>query len=170
MTEEYFISRADLLEAFPLRAARQFEVMQQTVAKVEDTVTANVDATGALKDATFVTLSANAELPNERVLGLGEGLAFELTDGGVTLNTDALARVEGGHELRFVVSGDTELVLPLTGGVATRENVETLRNKTLEAPKLSGLKEATDDTAAATAGVPVGGMYRTGSALKVRLA
>lgn len=35
---------------------------------------------------------------------------------------------------------------------------------------LAGLTDAADDAAASGAGVPVGGMYRTGSILKVRIA
>lgn len=34
---------------------------------------------------------------------------------------------------------------------------------------LSGIKEAADDTAATNSGIPIGGIYRTGSAIKVRV-
>jgi hypothetical protein len=40
----------------------------------------------------------------------------------------------------------------------------------MEAPTYSELIDAVDDAAAATAGVPLWGVYRTGSALKVRIA
>ena len=35
--------------------------------------------------------------------------------------------------------------------------------------KISGVVDAADDTAAASAGVPVNGIYRTGNALKIRV-
>lgn len=35
--------------------------------------------------------------------------------------------------------------------------------------KISGLSEAADDTAAASAGIAVNGLYRTGSVLKIRV-
>lgn len=170
MNREYFISREELASVFSPRAARQFEELQEAVASSDESATAAVDATGKLTDATYVTLSPNAELPNERVLALGEGLGFELTETQVILRLDGAALTEGGFSVRFVASGDSMVAVPLTGILATRENIETLKNKTIDAPKLSGLVDAADDAAAATASVPVGGIYRTGSALKVRVA
>ena len=167
----YFISRAELDRVgFSPKAVRQFEEMQFDQAQISQTVRANVEGTGSLKEATFVTLSPNAELPNERVLTLGDGLAFVLTEGEVKLETTGLVRAYGGHTISFVGAGATEVVVPLRGTLATRDNAETLNNKTLAAPKLSGLVSAADDTAAASAGVPVGGVYRNGSALQVRVA
>lgn len=167
----YFISRAELTRAgFSPKAVRQFEEMQFDQAQISQTVRANVEGTDTLKEATFLTLSPNAELPNERVLTLGDGLVFELSDGEVKLDTTGLVRAYGGHTISFVGAGETEVAVPLSGTLATRENAETLSNKTLAAPKLSGLANAVDDTAAASAGVPVGGVYRNGSALQIRVA
>lgn len=173
MTERtYFLAREELLGVgFSRKAARQFEDMQSQVASSEDTIQSNIEGTDRLKDATFVTLSPNAELPNERVLTLGTGLAFELAgEGEVKLNTTGLVRASGGHEITLVGAGESEVLMPLTGRLATLENYETLKSKTLEAPLLSELSNAADDTAAASAGVPVGGMYRDGSVLMVRVA
>ena len=39
----------------------------------------------------------------------------------------------------------------------------------LDGPSLSNIVDAADDTAAATAGIAVGGVYRTGSVLKIRV-
>ena len=170
MNRSYFLTREDLRRTFDNpRVAAAFEDLQNTVAQTDAVVSANVEATERLNDASFLTLSANTELPNERVLQLGPGLRFALDAGTATIFSDA-PQVEGGHALRLVVSGDTELAMPLSGVLATRDNAETLRNKTIVAPILSGLGDFADDTAAASGGVPVGGTYRTGSALKVRVA
>lgn len=170
MNREWFLRREDLERVFGTTAARQFEEMQQAVAETDETVSANVDATGRIADATVITLSPNADLANERVLSLGDGLEFVLTDGGVTIRLTNVPRIDGGFPVRFVAGGETEVAVPLTGILATRENVETLANKTLAAPRFSGLVNAADDTAAATAGVPVGGAYLASGAFRVRLA
>lgn len=171
MDRTYFIAREDLLGVgFSPKATRQFEEMQLVQANVADAVSSNVAATEKLADATFITLSANAELPNERVLTLGAGLAFVVSDDEVKIDTTGLVQASGGHVITFVGAGESEVLVPLTGILATRANAETLENKTLKAPKASGLTNAADDTAAAAAGVPVGGVYRNGSALQVRVA
>ena len=46
---------------------------------------------------------------------------------------------------------------------------QTLTNKTLTTPLISGLADYADDAAAAGGSVPVGGLYRTASALKIRV-
>lgn len=48
--------------------------------------------------------------------------------------------------------------------------VSSLKDFVLSAPKLSSILEAADDAAAAALSVPVGGIYRTGSVLKIRVA
>lgn len=166
----FFIDRGALFKAFDdPRVVRQFETLQEIVASSQEATTANVEATGTLKDATYVTLSANAELPNERVFAVGAGLSLDAaTAGFVTLRSNLFS--DNGWPVELVASGATSLGLPLTGILATRGGTETFTNKTLNAPKLSGLVDAADDAAAASAGVPVGGIFRTGSALKVRTA
>lgn len=165
----FFIDREELSRVFNPRAAMMFEEMQRRVASTEETVDANLGETGALMEAAFVTLSPNTELPNEYVLGVGEGLRLDVEPGRVSLFSDA-PRVNGGHRLEFLVAGPSTVAVPLGGILATREAVETLKNKTLDAPKMSGLVNAADDAAAAAAGVPVGGVYRNGSQVMVRTA
>jgi hypothetical protein len=167
----FFIDRTILFRIFgrdPL-AVRKFEEMQETLATTADATTANVEATLAARDGTYVTLSANAELPNERVLAVGPGLQLDTSvEGKVTLRANVYS--ENGWPVELVAQGATSLVLPTLGILATTGGTETFANKTLNAPRLSGLVNAADDAAAAAAGVPVGGMYRTGSDLKVRVA
>lgn len=167
----FFIDRPMLYRMFGKdeMAVRKFETLQEKVATTETATAAAVDATQAQRDAAYVTLSANAELPNERVLLLGAGMSFDLaTPGQVVIRSNLYS--DSGHPVQFNAVGATTLQLPTAGILATTGGAETLTNKTLSAPKLSGLIDAADDAAAATAGVPVGGVYRTGSALKVRVA
>jgi len=168
--QTFFINRAVLSSVFgDPRAVMQFEAMQERVAETSDTVTANLADTGKLVDATFVTLSSNAELPNERVLVLGDGLCFDLSEPGQVKLTPDVA-TNGGWGVTFTVTGQTNLALPLGGIVATTGNTETLSKKTLAAPKLSGLGNYADDTAAAAGGVPIGGVYHDAGNLRVRIA
>lgn len=171
MTDQtFFISREELAATFRSpRAVKQFEEMQRRVAETEQRTTAGVGATETLGQATFVTLSPNAELAGEFVLSVGAGLRLVAGEGAVTLYSDA-PRVSGGHGLTFVVAGPSEVVMPLGGILATRENAETLKNKTLEAPKFSGIGNYVDDAAAAAGGVPIGGAYRNGSVFMIRTA
>ena len=76
MSETFLISRADLAPIFGQnpRVLQQFEEMQRAVSDHGDAIGANVAATSSLADATFVTLSPNAELGNEYVLSVSEGL------------------------------------------------------------------------------------------------
>jgi hypothetical protein len=149
-----------------LRAA--MEQVFNTSDVVQSQLAANVEATDAMDAATVITLSSNTAFKNERVLKLGAGL--KATDTGAELQLDATGpALTGGFPVTLQAFGASNIALPLGGVLATVSNVETLRNKTLNAPKLSGLGDYADDTAAAAGSVPVGGMYRTGSALKVRV-
>lgn len=165
----FFLDRNTLFNVFgDMAAVRQFETLQESVATSADASTAAVEATQTQGDATYVTLSANAELPNERVLAVGPGLSLDTgTAGQVTLASNVYS--DDGWTVQLKANGATVLQLPTAGILATRNGVETLTNKTLAAPKLSNLTNAADDTAASAAGVPVGGVYRDGSTLKVRV-
>lgn len=153
------------------RLVRAFEdesrTLEATASKVQDTV----GATDALQDATVLTLSANAAFTNERVLALGTGLSGK--DDGERFTvwlSAAVPAIEGGFPVTFFAAGECRVSLPFKGQLATTAEREVLQNKTLAAPKLATIGDHADDTAAATAGVAVGAVYRTGSALKVRVA
>lgn len=165
----FFINRNALFNVFGDPAiVRQFETLQENVATSQDASTVAVAETAALRDASFITLSANAELTNERVFRVGPGLTLNATAAEVTLGSNVYS--DNGWPVILNATGATNLLLPTVGILATRGGVETFTNKTLNAPKLSGLVNAADDAAAAGAGVPVDGIYRNGSALNVRAA
>jgi hypothetical protein len=165
----YIIPRDVLYRVFgnDPRTVTAFEQQQQTISDV-DARTADIAGTVAAKDATYITLSANADLPNERVLAFGRGINFDLTATQLTLFTDG-PNVNGGFSLQMTVAGDSNISVPLSGIMATRENTETFKNKTLDAPKVSGLGNYANDAAAAAGGVPVTGLYRNGSQLMLRV-
>jgi len=78
-------------------------------------------------------------------------------------NSGAIERLpDGSFNIRIIGGGDG-------AGLVTRDGTETLAGKTLNAPKLSGLGNYANDAAAATGGVPIGGIYRNGSVVQVRV-
>jgi hypothetical protein len=161
---------ANLLGDNP-RLLRAFEAQADAIDTNAANLSTTAQATDDLNQATVLVLSSNTAFQNERVLELGVGLSGQDIDGKLKLRTsDTIPKINGGFKLFLTVAGDTVLLLPLTGTVATTGNIETLAKKTLNAPKISGIADYADDAAAAAGGVPVGGIYRTASALKIRVA
>lgn len=150
------------------QAAEQAEQSAQGAQQAADDAIA---ATNSIKDATLLVLSADTTLTNERVLTAGNLIDFDDTGAGgtLTVKVDKLSII-GAFTLGFTLTGNSALTLPTSGTLATLAGVETLAGKTLAAPSLSGIGDYADDAAAAAGGVPVGGVYRTASALKVRVA
>ena len=122
-------------------------------------VTDNVAATAALKDATVIVLSPNGDFTNERVLEVGDGISIEVTDSTVKLSVENVA-VTQGYPVTLLPQGVTTLILPLSGTLMSSESPMV---------DASTLGNYANDAAAATGGVPVNGVYRNGSALMVRV-
>src|SRR5574343_717909 len=166
-------SRRAMLGQYFADNPRFLALMEQTIDNAEKasaSVSANVDATTSMDQATVLTLSPNTAFGNEYVLSLGTGLVGIVGTNSYVLElADTVPSVDGGFNLAFTVAGPTSIALPVSGQMATTSNPETLQRKTLDAPSLSGLVNAANDAAAATAGVPIGGVYRDGSNLKVRV-
>lgn len=152
------------------RAIAAFEDLAETTASVEAKTLEGEAATSSFRDASYVVLSPNTELPNERVLSAGLGITLAATPNSVIIALGIGAvTVQGDFPVTATAQGPTAIVLPLTGVLATLSNAETLSNKVLNSPRIIGLGNYADDTAAASGGVPVNGMYRNGSALMVRV-
>ena len=167
------IMRADLAQFFGSnpRLLRAFEKQAADVEVLGEGLQTTATATDRLQAAGVLVLAPNAEFENERVLRVGRGISAVDKDGFLTLSTsDNIPVLNGGFTLTITLEGNSAVAIPLTGILATLGNVETLANKTLAAPKVSGIANYADDAAAAVGGVPVGGLYRTLSALKVRVA
>lgn len=164
------VLRSELARAFPdqPRLVAAFEEQFEVVRSVADSPLSLADATTALNDGTFVVLSANEALTNERILTAGAGVALSADAGTITISVEAPV-VSGGHAVTFNAFGATNLSLPLSGVLATRAGAETLSSKTLQAPKFSGLGNYANDAAAAAGGVPMGGAYLNGSVFMVRV-
>ena len=153
------------------RAMSAFEQIAQGLETAEGTLVGQSEATDAIADATVITLSPNASFSNERVLRLGRGL--RASDDGTYLTirvNDDVPSVEGGFPVTLTAQADVDLVLPAVGILATQDQEETLYLKILHAPRLVSVPDYVDDAAAATGGIEIGQMYRTGNALKVRIA
>lgn len=171
MADNFYLNRTEIAAFIPdPRAQRRFDLMQKTVAGTQEAVEANIGDTQTIREATYITLSANAELPNERVFRWSSGLTTAIDENFITLSlTSAVPRATGGFQVTFVPEGDSSIALPLTGRLATTKNAETFENKTLATPLVTGLEDYADDAAASAGGVPINGLYRTGSSVKVRV-
>lgn len=101
------------------RSGREFERLLTVASTASEGVSQALADTNKLNEAAFLTLSANAELPNERVLKVGDGLRSALTENSFTLATDA--RTTGGFTVTFASSGDSLVSVPLTGHLASQE-------------------------------------------------
>lgn len=171
MTEAPVFRRDDLAQFFGKnpRLQRAFEDQALAVQDSSAASTSAVAATNALQDATVIVLSPNAAFTNERVLRLEDGLELDDSDPAfLTIRLKDVAR-SSDYAVTLVPEGDTTLFLPLTGTLATRENVETLANKTLDQPSEINLGNYANDAAAAIGGVPVWGAYRNGSVRMIRV-
>lgn len=166
------LNRRLLGEVFPdnPRVVRAMEAQAQAVDAATDGLSTQAQATELIQDASVIVLAPNGAFQGERVLQLGQGLSGEDDGTNLTLQTSSkVPLVAGDFTLFITLAGNSTVAIPLTGILATTANIETLSNKTLAAPKLSGLGDYADDAAAAAGGVPVGGVYRTGSSLKARV-
>lgn len=116
------------------------------------------EATVALQDATVLTLSPNDTFTNERVVQSGQGI--QLIDTGTALIIRLLYNliINGGFQLRINLPADVDLTVIQSGTIM------------LEEDPMADLGDYADDAAAAAAGVPVRGLYRTANAVMVRIA
>lgn len=152
------------------RAIDAFETQVRAIKDTSKAVEQGTAETARMKDAAVLLLSTNAEFENERIVTAGDGISLSDENGRFTIATQNTPNVSGGFSCNLIVSSDTNVALPVTGRLATVSNSETLSNKTISAPLLSDIGDYADDTAAASGGVPVGGVYRDGNKLRVRVA
>lgn len=158
------LTRAQLARALggDIVVVRAFEQQQQQLADNTVAVQSGAASTVALQDATVLTLSGNETLTNERILRLGGGLTFDDDGTFFTIRATGPA-VTGGAGVTFIVTGETSLILPLVGTVATTADI-----RAFFAAIAAGASYA-NDAAAAGGGVSIGGAYRNGSVVQVRV-
>lgn len=160
-----------LLEKFFAREPRLLRAFADQSDQLDQAVQVSGQTSQAMRNASFVTLGPNDELTSERVLTEGRGIEFEETETAliVSLSIEG-AVVSGGFQATLYTTGATNVQLPQSGLLATTAGAEALSNKALVAPVLQGLGDYANDGAAATGGVPIGGVYHDSGALRVRLA
>lgn len=153
------VSRADLeqLKGISPQLIRFFEELfldgQSTKASVEGAVA----STGAIQNATVITLSPNAAFGNERILVL-DPAQFQVVDdgpgGNLSVALVSVVNTNGGFQCTFNLEADTNLNLPSEGRVPS-----------------SADGPFADDAAATAAGVQVGEWYaKTGGTVAWRVA
>ena len=154
------IPRDLLAQAFPNqpRMIAEFENLTDLADGTAEQVGLAVAATNEASQASYVTLSANASLPNEFVLTAGNGVTVAVEEGVVRIST----RVRANGVIQFqTLAANSIVLIPPTGRLATTGNEETLSSKTLAAPRWTGPVYA-DNTAALAGGLVAGDTYRTG--------
>lgn len=153
------VTRADLqlLKGISPKLVSFFEQLFSDTQAASAQVGDAVAATGAIQNATVITLSPNAAFGNERVLSLNPG-QFQVVDGGpggnLTVSMISAVATNGGFQCTFNLEADTNLDLPSSGRVPS-----------------SADGPYADDVAAAAAGVQIGEIYKkTGGVMAWRQA
>lgn len=140
-----FLNRWELQKLFPdnPKAVIAFDYQQQAIQATTTALASNVDATGALQDATVITLSPNDALTNERVLQLDPD-SLKAVDSGntLTLSLRYPIKLNGGYRCTFNLLADTNVDMPAQGAL------------------LIDAGPYADDTAAAADGIEIGQIYR----------
>lgn len=140
------VTRWDLqqIKGITPKLLRFFEDLFATSQSSASDAAGAVSATGAIQEATVITLSPNAAFENERILTAGAGMEF--TDGGpgglFVISSTGSIRLVGGFSLTFNLPADTTLDLPASGRVPSSSD-----------------GPFADDTAAAAAGIGLGEWY-----------
>lgn len=138
------------------RLVRAFENQALAVMGNQNTSAATDQA---LDKAEIVTLSPNASFSNEHVLSDGDGTKVNASPGTLQIDVDASVPRAVNGTVEFMAPGPVVLSLPTRGKLLSDG----------EPPRFSGLINAASDSAAASAGVPIGGVYHNAGALRVRL-
>jgi hypothetical protein len=139
------------------RMITAFEQLLELLVGTLTTVEGASSAVVSLAATEFILAAASEGLTNGRVLADGRGITITYGSGTATISHPI--EVDGG-EATFLLTGDTNLILPTIGTVATTADI---------AAYIASAQDYANDAAAAAGGVPIGGIYRTASALKVRV-
>jgi hypothetical protein len=162
----------DLLEKYFKDDPRLISALESQSLAVEaafDTATGTVSATEALQNATVITLSTNAVFTNEFILSEGDGTTLDIAEGSVSIAVDSTVARTNGQSVQFIAPGNVSLGLPNQGVLVSDDAPAVLYAKTIDAPIMTGIIDVALDSDAAAAGVPLGGIYRDGTALKIRV-
>lgn len=102
---------------------------EQLVAYVEAAAAAaqsGATIANILSEASLLTLGASAGLDSARIFTPGAGVSFADAGGRLTINlNDLTPKIGGGFPVTFLVTGATNLILPVLGTLATLGDVST---------------------------------------------
>lgn len=143
------------------RMINAFEELLDQLQTALDTVESAGATVVGIAGAEFVLAAASSDLAASLVLQAGRGVSVTPEAGAIVVSHPVA--VEGG-DATFILTGDTNLILPEIGTVATTADIPAFFSS------LAGSTSYADDAAAAAGGVPVGGTYRNGSVVQIRIA
>lgn len=154
------LTRADLVNALNNnpKVVLAFEQLFSAVVENTTALTTGAAATGAINDATVLTLSPNDTFTNERVVAAGQGIRLNDTGSALVISMLANIAMNGTSRLTFNLIADASLSVIQSGTVMVKEN------------PVANLGNYANDAAAAGGGVPVGGLYRNANAVQIRVA
>ncbi len=142
---------------------RMINAFEELVRQLQDAATAVEEAgtsVATIAGTQFILAAASSAFANGRVLVDGRGITITLADGTATISHPI--EVTGG-EAAFILTGDTNLILPQTGTLALVTDIPAFF------AALATTTSYANDAAAAGGGVPVGGTYRNGSVVQIRI-
>lgn len=122
------IFRQDLLAKVfdgDLTLVSAFQQLVRYVTEAADNASAGASVANTVSTASLLTLSPVSGWAGARVLTQGTGVS--LTDDGsrVTVSLDSLTpKIDGGFPVTFLVTADTNLILPVIGTVATLADIQ----------------------------------------------
>lgn len=145
------------------RLIQAFEQQSIQVAETNEQATATQQASETMRSAPVVTWGASSTFDNERTLTAGPGISLSVEAGTITVTVDKVPRTEGAGSVRFIITGDTVLLLPETGVLMTEATADG------RYPAGPMLVEYASDAAAVSAGVPIRGFYLVDGFVKQRL-
>ncbi len=152
MLNDSFNSNQKMVTSFE-ELIRQLQLLVTTATGASQAV---VDAAGTA----FIVSVVSTVFPNSSVITDGRGITITLADGLATISHPI--EVLGGNAT-FILVGDTSLAFPQTGTVATTADIPAFF------ATLAASTSYANDAAAAVGGVPVGGTYRNGSVVQIRI-
>jgi hypothetical protein len=173
-TEQTHNIPRDLLGVYFSKHPRLIAHFENQALAVMDSKTGIENATLSMDDATVITLSTNAGFTNEHVLSNGDGTAIVEEPGTVKIDVDNTVARTSGSSVIFQSSGDVNLGLPQSGTLISDSTPATLTSPSMNQPTMAGpviingLVTANTDADAATAGVPVHGLYLDGNHVCMR--
>lgn len=122
------IFRQDLLAKVfdgDLTLVSAFQQLVRYVTEAADNASAGASVANTVSTASLLTLSPVSGWAGARVLTQGTGVSLADDGSRVTVSLDSLTpKIDGGFPVTFLVTADTNLILPVIGTVATLADIQ----------------------------------------------